>query len=247
MVKLAGLVEAFARALQVNPSRVRTAAAHLRKHRLVSTGPRGPGAPDMKPADATNLLLAIMYDGELADAEKTVCRLRQARIVRCQGRSVEESSDESFPRNGFLRAADGQHAELGEALDTMFDTWVRCGALSEDTDGGDELDPVNMDLEVACPGYRASLRFNYPAGPRWHLEYEWKSPEQLAYEAENGGMFAVRWDARNGPHIWSSRSVNEDCLTQIADCLRGAERDGCSTDFVPSHQKPVNEPEGAQA
>lgn len=246
MVKLAGFIEGVARSMQVSPSRVRTAAAHLRKHKLISTGPRGPGAPEMKPADATNLLLAIMYDGELAEADQTVCRLRLAHLVRCQGRSVDKCSDESIPPNSFLRTSDGQHAELGEVLDTLFESWVRFGAVSDSADERDDFDPVNLDVEVACPGYRASLRFNYPAGPHWHLEYEWKSSEQLAYEAE-AEIFTARWDARNGPHIWSSRSVSEDCLTQIADCLRGAEWGDGSTEFVRPDQKSADEPEGARA
>lgn len=221
VAKLAELIDGVAEALQVSPSRVRTAAAHLRKNKLLTTGPRGPGAPEMSPVDATNLLLAVMYDGELAEAHETVPRLREARLVRYQQRRFEEGADQIDARNGFLRTVEGELGELGHVLDTMLDWWVRYGNLAEGQEEGDDLSPMNLTFEISCPGYRGMLLFSDPCCAPWQLEYEWKSPEQVAYEAQNKGRFAARWDARNGPHIWSSRSVGEDCLYKIADCLRG--------------------------
>ena len=40
----------------------------------------------MTPKDAANLLLAILYDAELSDAHHTVARLKQATLVRSEGR-----------------------------------------------------------------------------------------------------------------------------------------------------------------
>lgn len=227
----------MAAALQVSPSRVRTAAAQLRKHKLLTTGPRGPGAPEMTPTDATNLLLAVLYDGELAEAHETVTRLREATLARFQHMPFDADGDVPVAPHGFLRTIDGHLGNLGQVLDTMFDWWVRYGTLAEGQAQGDDLLPMNLDLEISCPGYRATLDFGDPCCTPWHFDYEWKSPEQQAYEVENRGKFAARWDARKGPHIWSSRSVGEDCLYRIADCLRGTEWSDEWETFAPIYDE----------
>ena len=91
---------------------------------------------------------------------------------------------EEFARNGFLAHADGRTASFGEVVDALLDWWVRYGTISEGQDNReDDLEPRNLDVEIACPGYRATLEFADPCCTRWVFEYEWKSPEQIAYEA----------------------------------------------------------------
>jgi hypothetical protein len=245
VVKLAGLVDGMAAALQVAPSRVRTAAAQLRKHKLIQSGPRGPGALEMNPRDAANLLLALLYDGELSDAHETVSRLRLAPMIRVSGRhwGEEEPDRETLPRNGWITDRAGQALNLGELIETMLDWWVRYGHLYEaGEDGEDDIDlePVNIRLEVSTPGYRAALSFNTPCSIFWILHYEWKSPEQTEYEAANTGKkFVRRWDALHGPHLWSSRTVSEDSLHRVAECLRGCEWDDAWEEFAPSYDVAV--------
>jgi hypothetical protein len=248
VAKLAGLIEGMAKTLQVSPSRVRTAAAHLRKHKMINSGPRGPGAPDMGPTDAVNLLLAIMYDGELAEAHQTVRRLRQARIRYFDGRRPYDAGGvklDRLPRNGFITDSHGQGHELGVVLETLLDWWVRYGSVDEDCAQEDDeeydLETVNITLKVSCPGYRATLTFNSPMGLSWLLEYEWKPPEQIEYENNNRDGFGVRWDARNGPHLWSSRQVGADCLTEIADLLRGSEWQDGWEEFAPAYDATIEQ------
>jgi hypothetical protein len=238
MVRLAGLIEGMANSLQVPPSRVRTAAAQLRKHKLLTTGPRGPGAPEMTPKDASNLLLAVLYDGELSLAHETVARLSQAVLVRSRGTRYGQSPVEldTPPRNGFITAADGGARPLGEVIEIMLHWWVSYGTIDESGDEDMDLDPVNIDLSILSPDYKATLKFNTPNGLFWSLHYEWKSPEQIQYELENNGLMVTRWDARNGPHMWSSRSVGEDCLYLLADRLRGCEWREDWEEFVPPYQ-----------
>jgi hypothetical protein len=239
VVKLAGLIDGLAAAFQVAPSRVRTAAAQLRKHKLLTTGPRGPGAPDMTPKDAANLLLAVLYDAELSEAHQTVARLRQATVVRsvCRRWGEPEAKLDTLPRNGFVTSPAGESFTLAGLIEAMLDRWVRYGTLYEGDEDDIDLDPVNVTLEIMSPDYRGRLTFNTPCSLFWTLEYEWKSPEQIEYEAKNSGMLATRWDARNGPHIWSSRSVGEDCLYHLADCLRGCEWQDEWEEFRPLHEK----------
>ena len=210
----------------------------------------------MGPADATNLLLAIMYDGELADAHDTVRRLRQATVRYCEGRRSFDAGGgrlDRMPRNGFITSSEGDGHDLGTVLETLLDCWVRYGDVHEDCTFDDEdesdLEVVNLNLEVSCPGYRARLTFNSPTGLFWRIEYEWKSPEQIAYEKQNEGHIgSARWDARGGPHLWSSRQVGEDCLRIIADVLRGSEWEDNLSEIVPPYEdqaKQVREVENA--
>jgi hypothetical protein len=191
----------------------------------------------MTPTDATNLLLAVLYDGELAEAHQTVTRLRGATLARYQRMPFDPDGGVRIPPNGFLRTSDGRLGSLGDVLDTLLDWWVRYGTLAEAQEQGDDLLPMNLDLEISCPGYRATLLFSDPCCTPWQFDYEWKSPEQQAYEAETTGKFAARWDARHGPHIWSSRSVGEDCLSLIADCLRGTEWADEWETFAPTYDE----------
>ncbi len=222
-MKLAGLIDGMSKALQVPLPRVRTAAAQLRKHGLLTSGPRGPGAPDMTPSDATNLLLAIMYDGELAVAERSVLRMREAPFLSCLHRKFDEAEvrRDDYPRNGIFSSTDGRPNQLGEVLETILDWFVRYGSLEEGDDYDLDLSIVNLTVTISSPGYAGTIHFNTHEG-FWDLHYEWKPPEQLAYEVANkGNRLATRWDALAGPHVWSSRTAPEECLNAIADCLRG--------------------------
>jgi hypothetical protein len=243
VAKLAHLIDGMATALQVAPSRVRTAAAQLRKHKLLTTGPRGPGAPDMSPEDATNLLLAVMFDGELGDAHSTVVRLRAAKVRFCDGNRYTDGRREeikSLPENGFITSEAGRPYELGSVIDILLDAWVRYHSVDEGDDEDIDLDPQNITLEITSPGYQAMLKFNTPHGLFWRIAYEWKSPEQLAYEeATRGDRFKTVWESRNGPYMWSSRTVGEDSLTRIAECLRGSEWDYGCAEFQPPYASNV--------
>ncbi|QIK79440.1 hypothetical protein G7077_11520 [Sphingomonas piscis] len=238
MAKLARLVDGMTAALQIEPSRIRTAAAQLRKYKLLSSGPRGSGAPEMGPTDAANLLLAVMYDGELADAQNTVQRLRAAKLCNFEGSRPGPNGEKmhSLPRNGFITTSSGEAYDLGTLLETALDWWVRYGYLDEGDEGDNyDLDVVNFRLEVSCPGYQADVSFNTPTGLFWRLRYEWKSPERIAYEADGDQRFRAVWNARTGPHLWSSRTVSEDCLYQLAQVLRGCEWNDEWDEFTPSY------------
>ena len=191
----------------------------------------------MTPTDAAKLLLAIMYDDELAIAERSASNLYDAPLVRCRHRRFGEPDDrlDDFPRNGFL-SADGAPLSLGQVITTVLDWLVRYGDLEEGDDCDLDLSVVNLRLSVSSPGYAATVHFNTHEG-FWDLSYQWKPPEQLAYEATNKGkMLVKRWDAIGGPYMSSSRSVGDDNLYPIADLLRGCEWNDDWEDFAPSYE-----------
>lgn len=235
MVKLAGLVDGMAAALQVAPSRVRTAAAQLRKHKLLSTGPRGPGAPEMTPRDAANLLLAVMYDDELTTAHESVGRLRAASFAGCRHHKFGEPDDRrhDFPRNGFV-GSKNVPLSVGQVLETILDWFVRYGSLDEGVEQHD-TDVFNLTVTVAAPSYGVTIHFNTFEG-FWDLTYAWKSPQQIEYEAANPDeMLRRSWHEKAGPQMWSSRTVYGDSLRIIADCLRGCEWDDDWERFDPPY------------
>jgi hypothetical protein len=178
----------------------------------------------MTPEDAANLLLAVMYDGELAVAEQSTRSLFAAKRSKCRHRRFGEAEDRlgDHPRNGFL-GGETESLSFGEVLTTILDWFVRYGTLDEGDDTDVDLDAVNLRITVSSPGYEAMVHFNTHEG-FWDLTYEWISPEQLSYGAEHkGDLLVTRWDALNGPYMWSSRTVADDSLHKIADCLRGCE------------------------
>jgi hypothetical protein len=109
---------------------------------------------------------------------------------------------------------------FGEILDVLIDWLVRYGNAEEEEETG-ALYASNMNVTVSTPGYQGSL-FIDAHDTLWRLEYEWKSTEQTAHEGNRNRM-QTRWNASRGPYMSSVRSIQEDCLQAIADCLRGFE------------------------
>jgi hypothetical protein len=122
-------------------------------------------------------------------------------------------------------------------VEILLDAWARYYRVDEGDDEDIDFDPVNIRLEVTSPGYRATLTFNTPHGLFWRVDYGWKSPEQLAFEVANAGKrLSPMWASRKGPYMWSSRTVGEDSLTKIADCLRGFEWQDEFEEAVPAYE-----------
>jgi len=188
-----------------------------------------------------------MYDDELAVAERSTSNLSSAPLVRCSHLVFGQADPrlDDFPRNGFFGSKESPLL-FGDVLATVLDWFVRYGDLEEGDDHDLDLDVVNLTVTVSHPGYAATIHFNTHEG-FWDLTYQWKPPEQIAYEAENKRkILRARWDARNGPHMWSSRTASEDSLHLIADCLRGCEWNDEWEEFGPSYDQLV-EPELASA
>jgi hypothetical protein len=152
------------------------------------------------------------------------------------------------PKNGFITSEEGESFDLGTVLDIMLDWLVRYGCLDEGGDEAVDLDPVNVRLEVTSPDYRATLNFNTPYGLFWRVDYEWKSAEQLEFEAANEGRIASpAWASRKGPYMWSSRTVGENSLGKIADCLRGYEWEDDLEEVRPPYDTSLQEHEAVPA
>lgn len=130
------MIAGVADALKVPVQTVNTAARHLREHKLLTTGPRGPGAPEMSPVDMTNLVLALMFDDDLKNVHINVPALRAAPIVNIYGRKYAQGGRriDDKPPHRFLWNYEGTElAPLGEVMDVIFDWQVRYGTL-DDTD-----------------------------------------------------------------------------------------------------------------
>jgi len=192
-----------------------------------------------------------MYDGELAEAHQTVPQLRAAKIRYFEGTRYTDGQREKMtepPKNGFITSEDGEPLDLGTVIEIILDWLVRYGRLDEGGDDTDDLDPVNVGLEVTSPGFRAKVNFNTPCGLFWRLDYEWKSSEQLEFEAANEGKFASpAWPSRNGPYMWSSRTIGENSLWRIADCLRGYEMEDDLEEVCPPYDTSPQEQEAVPA
>jgi len=228
MARLSHLIAGYAAALQVPPNTVNNVAAVMRLSKLLTTGPRGPGAPHMAPTDATNLLLGVMYDAPQEAAGVNVPRLRDAELVSCRGNIGFDYGGGTAkgppPHSCFARA--GSPYRLGDVLDAMLDELVRFGDLDEEPEEGTDAAlwtyATNISFSVTRPGHRAEL-FIDSTSVHWHLSFAWPDPEypvRRAAELARGEMPSHSL-AHLGPHMASTRMIGDAELQGIADALRG--------------------------
>lgn len=243
MARLTDLVAGFADVLKIPVGTVRNVAAVLRAEKLLTSGPRGPGAPHMSPTDATNLLLALMYDDAQDVAAANVPKLRAAELVFSEGRVGFDYGGgvERRPPPHEFASHEGRPHLLGDVLDLMFDILVRYGFLDVEPEDGTpiaDMDYVsNISIEVSRPGHSARLWIDAHA-VHWHLNYSWPDPEY----AERRDAQIARGEmpqhalAHFGTYMSRSRSIRDDELSGLADVLRGqAISNDAAAEFTPPY------------
>lgn len=230
MVKLVGLVEEVAQALRVPTPRVRTAAAHLRRHKLLNTGPRGPGAPEMAASDAVNLLLALMYDDELASSHIHVARLRAAEFTLGWERLAggEWKHLDEVPSLIFTRGGDDQPLKLGQVLDTILDLAVRRENLFVMRDECKRaVWSSTWAFSVSSSLYHCKLRGLGTSEIECNLDYRWRSEDEVDFDRRRlaGGFPQAHPFFRElDVGMVTTREVGSLDFSAIADILRGQAR-----------------------
>lgn len=153
-MKLRELQERMAEAAQVPFGRVRTIASELRAKGLLTSGPRGPGAPEMTATDAVNLLLGLMYDGDAADCSVNVPKLRNALVV-----SSENRGEGGLPDLPYFSARPDGEIYLGDVLDNLLEhlsTHGRADATAKDA----TAPIVDVTLKVTAPHHGAEINID---------------------------------------------------------------------------------------
>jgi hypothetical protein len=230
-MKLSTLIPVLADALGAPLQSVGVLAGSLRKQGLISTGGRGLGAPEMTPADVTNLLLATMCGPPAKDAHVAVTRLREADA--CIDLPPESQPALDIP---FLV---GPHT-LGEALEGIFLSYAAEGELRQAEHG---LPITNMTFTVTFPHlvcYRATLRID-AGGDDWTIRYHRDHPAfdeaPQATRKENARTLPRGYgDLIFTATITSSTfyalagaletSARQEAARQLASVLRGEARPG---------------------
>lgn len=245
MARLAELISGFSDSLAVPAGTVKNTAAVLRAAGLLTSGPRGPGAPHMGPTDATNLLLGLMYDDLQENAAVHVPRLRDAALSSYKGViSFDDGGGLAghIPPHSFI-GRDGQPFRLGQILDEIFDTLVRHGRIDFDPDDDVPVDQStyvkNFDFSISRPGYEARMWID-AISVHWTLAFRWLSPEDQALidsMAERGETIFHPVNCR-GPAMSRTRSIRDEEINSLADVLRGGSSDTVdfNPDFVPAYQ-----------
>lgn len=129
-MKLAGFTPSLAHVLAVDPVSTNVLAMHLRAAGLITSGGRGPGGgAEMLPKDATNMFLAVLWDGMAKAAPEAVAAMREWPLYKAQidhadeGRAVYEN----------VRAKDlpfeFKCTSLGETLDGVFGALMFDGSI----------------------------------------------------------------------------------------------------------------------
>ena len=241
MTRLIDLVAGFADVLQVPAGTVKNTAAVLWVAGLISTGPRGPGARHMTPADATNLLLALMYDDAQDTAATNVPLLRSAALMQSKGIigfDYGGGNTSELPQHDFVSNGAAPY-NLGDVLDRIFDGLVRDGTIDwdlEDTSAQptDLIYVSNFSLTVSRPGYAAQMYLDAHA-VHWNLNYAWSDPEheQRRAAAIARGELPQHHLAHLGTYMSRSRSIADSELAGLADVLRGAPFDKGNGEEVP--------------
>lgn len=233
MARLAELITGFASVLQIPAGTVKNTAAVLRAAGLLTSGPRGPGAPHMTPTDATNLLLALMYDDLQENAALNVPRLRLARLRHTAGRIGYDYGGGlvlEAPRHEFVRDDNDGTRSLGGALDALFDLMVRFGTVDFELDADEPLPKEliyvgNFSLDVSRPGYFAAMHLDAHA-VLWSLTYRFVEPAAEALGASPDASKAAGAPPRNdladlGPFMGRTRTIRDEELHALANVLRG--------------------------
>jgi hypothetical protein len=218
MAKLKDLVRVMALTLGDPEKSVNVHAMHLRKAKLLSSTGRGLHSSDMRPSDATNLLLACIHVGTAKDSADVVARLRSAtkhHSDEVRGRIVASVPP---PAAAFQKLA-ARHT-LGTALDTLFKEWASHGhILAEHID--EPFDAIHLDLVTTAVGWKAYLSF-------WHGDYDWvidygqSRPEfdgiDLVHDRKNANAAGRKLLQQRG-HKQITVHVPSASLKAIAGCL----------------------------
>lgn len=182
MARLSQMIPGFAAALQVPEKSVKNAAVVLRGARLLTTGPRGRGAPHMTPKDATNLLLALMYDDDHEAAATNVPLLYDMPLT-----SYGSQLSDGTPAKRGKRCPDGKitpppHAilsddetsrSLGAVVEAIFTRLMRSPRLhgtGELSHGVESTIVDHLLLQISRPGHEARIVIDSP-GVTWTLAY----------------------------------------------------------------------------
>lgn len=166
-MKLADLTPLIARIADISDARSRVLAMELRKRGLIRQAGRGLHAAEMTPADATNLLIAALFDGQATAAANDVATVRAVELFSFDfdpgdGGGLRDISPSTFAGYGsailppgFDRIPD----TVGEMLDDLLGTkeslrspWDR---LEVDLSGGRIRLTVDLhDEDFQYHGYR---------------------------------------------------------------------------------------------
>ena len=238
MARLADLIPGFAQVLQIPVGTVRNVASVLRASKLLTTGPRGPGAPNMTPTDATNLLLGLMYDDTHDAVATNVPRLRESPMTSYRGKLGYDYGGtrvEHIPPHDFIGKG-GQAYSLGDVLDAMFDRIVRYGALDDAPSDKTALSEwpyvKNISVSISRPGYAGRVWID-TISVHWTLAYTWQDPAELARRAEaiEQGVDPRMIPLGLGTFMHRTRSVQDEELAALATVLRGYEVDDADPDL----------------
>lgn len=208
----------------------------------------------MTPTDATNLLLALMYDGELTRCHEAVGILRGAHFqhARQHKRGETPVSVPDLAPHRFLRNESGLPLDLGGVLDTMIDWFVRYGTLEESPEAEHptfededawEYYAINISVSVEAPGHRCTIHVD-AFETIWDLHYRWKSDEELNYERQRpvtGIDVRPRFDILGGEYISTTKTIGENGLLTVAEILRDGpdNYDGCGEVRAPYDISPL--------
>lgn len=221
MARLSEIVVDFAEVLKVPEKSVRHAASVLRLHKLITSGPRGPGAPHMTATDAANLLLALMYDDDYEAAKINVPRLREAQLVSFGGRTVEGLKlPRELPAFPFL-GSPAKPYFLGAVLDEL---------LAFYAGGSEPKTPVphiaEVVLSISRPGHVARLHVDVDQ-EHWTFAYERRDRREIARREKMAalGERPVHYLDTLGTYLLSTRSIQGAELSALAACLGEVPRD----------------------
>lgn len=110
----------MAGALGISKATVLIAVKGLRRNGSLSTGPRGPGAPEMSSRDAANILLALMWHDQVTTDHLQVPRLREVPLYKTF--IDDDATDKPTLPDQFIAA--GSDLTLGSVLDEALDFLV---------------------------------------------------------------------------------------------------------------------------
>lgn len=168
-MKLKELQERMAYATKTPLSRVRSVAAELRVNGLITSGPRGPGAPDMTPTDVANLLFGIMYDAEVAESAKNVAILRRLRLARVEKDSLDEDNPLEIPNLPYLKPGANNEIQFGEFVDGLLEHLAKYGVPDAEPNCIDDF-ITSMMIKITSPYHSAEIYIDSDK-VLWELEF----------------------------------------------------------------------------
>lgn len=198
-MKLKELQERMAYATKTPLSRVRSVAAELRVNGLITSGPRGPGAPDMTPTDVANLLFGIMYDAEVAESAKNVAILRRLRLVGVEKESLDKEDSLELPNLPYLKPSANNEIQFGEFFDGFLEHLAKYGVPDADPNFIDDF-ITSMMIKITSPYHSAEIYIDSDK-ILWELEFckdeTIKSREGSGFSDKELspilGIYSTRW------------------------------------------------------